>query len=49
MKLNRPLRHLRLDQCKFFWWDSRIDPREPDYDPDYDPSQPPCKEVFLLV
>ena len=49
MKLNRPLVHMRLDQCQFFWWDSRIDPREPDYDPDYDPAQPPCKEVFLLV
>ena len=47
MKLKRPLRHLRLDQSQFFWWDSRIDPREPDYDPDYDPSQPPYKEVFL--
>ena len=49
MKLNRPLVHMRLDQCQVFWGDSRIDPREPDYDPDYDPSQPPCKEVFLLV
>ena len=24
---------MRLDQCQFFWWDPRIDPREPEYDP----------------
>ena len=23
---------MRLDQCQFFWWDPRIDPREPEYD-----------------
>ncbi len=34
MKLSKPLRHLRLDQCQYFWWDSHIDPREDDYDPD---------------
>ena len=28
---------MRLDQCQFFWWDPRIDPREPEYDPSYDP------------
>ena len=22
---------MRLDQCQFFWWDPRIDPREPEY------------------
>jgi len=31
MKLNKPLVHMRLDQCQFFWWDPRIDPREPEY------------------
>ena len=40
MKLSRPLCHLRLDQCQYFWWDSRIDPREDDYDPDFDPKNP---------
>jgi len=33
MKLSKPLIHMRLDQCQFFWWDPRIDPREPEYDP----------------
>ena len=37
MKLNKPLVHVRLDQCQFFWWDPRIDPREPEYDPCHDP------------
>ena len=37
MKLNKPLVHVRLDQCQFFWWDPRIDPREPEYDPSHDP------------
>jgi hypothetical protein len=40
MKLSKPLRHLRLDQCQYFWWDSHIDPREDDYDPDFDPKNP---------
>ena len=30
--------HMRLDQCQFFYWDSRIDPREPDYEPSQDPT-----------
>ena len=33
MKLNKPLMHVRLHQLKFFYWDPRIDPREPEYDP----------------
>lgn len=40
MKLSKPLVHLRLNQCQYYWWDSRIDPREPDYDPDFDPRKP---------
>jgi len=31
MKLNKPLIHMRLDQCQFFYWDPKIDPREPEY------------------
>jgi len=31
MKLNKPLMHVRLDQLGFFYWDPRIDPREPEY------------------
>jgi len=31
MKLSKPLVHLRLHQCKFFYWDPKIDPREPEY------------------
>ena len=38
MKLSRPLRHLRLHQCMYYYWDPRIDPREDDYDPDFDPN-----------
>jgi len=38
MKLNKPLMHVRLYQLQFFYWDPRIDPREPEYDPCYDPS-----------
>jgi|14BtaG_2_1085337.scaffolds.fasta_scaffold18309_5 hypothetical protein len=38
MKLSKPLIHLRLDQCQYFYWDSRIDPREDDYDPDFGPN-----------
>ncbi len=38
MFLSKPLIHLRLDQCQFFYWDPRIDPREDDYDPDFDPN-----------
>ena len=26
MKLSKPLVHLRLHQCKFFYWDPKIDP-----------------------
>jgi hypothetical protein len=37
MELSKPLKTLRLDQCMYFWWDPRIDPREPEYDPDFDP------------
>ena len=37
MKLNKPLMHVRLHQLQFFYWDPRIDPREPEYDPSYDP------------
>ena len=22
---------MRLDQCQFFYWDPKIDPREPEY------------------
>jgi hypothetical protein len=40
MKLSKPLRTLRLHQCMYYWWDPRIDPREPEYDPDFDPRQP---------
>ena len=40
MKLSKPLKTLRLEQCMYFWWDPRIDPREPEYDPDFDPRQP---------
>ena len=31
MELKKPLMHIRLHQLKFFWWDPRIDPREPEY------------------
>jgi len=31
MKLSKPLIHMRLDQCQFFWWDPKDDPREPEY------------------
>jgi len=31
MKLNKPLMHVRLDQLGFFYWDPKIDPREPEY------------------
>jgi len=31
MKLSKPLVHLRLHQCQFFYWDPKIDPREPEY------------------
>ena len=31
MELKKPLMHVRLHQLKFFWWDPRIDPREPEY------------------
>jgi len=33
MKLKKPLMHVRLHQLQFFYWDPRIDPREPEYDP----------------
>ncbi len=53
MKLNRPLIHMRLDQCQFFYWDPRIDPREPEYDPDLDPhykvSQAPYTGGILML
>ena len=53
MKLNRPLIHMRLDQCQFFYWDPRIDPREPEYDPDLDPhykvSQDPTQGSFFMA
>ncbi len=53
MKLNRPLIHMRLDQCQFFYWDPRIDPREPEYDPDLDPhykvSQAPTQGAFFMA
>ena len=35
MKLIKPLMHVRLYQLGFFYWDPRIDPREPEYDPDF--------------
>jgi len=51
MKLKKPLMHVRLHQLGFFWWDPRIDPREPEYDPNFDPdkelSQGPHKGSFL--
>jgi len=31
MKLSKPLIHLRLSQVKFFYWDPKDDPREPEY------------------
>tara|TARA_B100001250_G_scaffold393107_1_gene395573 strand:- start:29430 stop:29570 length:141 start_codon:yes stop_codon:yes gene_type:complete len=31
MELKKPLMHVRLHQLGFFWWDPRIDPREPEY------------------
>ena len=37
MKLKKPLMHVRLHQLQFFYWDPRIDPREPEYDQSYDP------------
>ena len=49
MKLNRPLIHMRLDQCQFFYWDPRIDPREPDYDPHYKVSQDPTQGSFFMA
>ena len=53
MKLNRPLIHMRLDQCQFFYWDPRIDPRDPEYDPDLDPhykvSQAPYTGGILML
>ena len=45
MKLNRPLMHVRLDQCQFFYWDPRIDPREPEYKL----SQPPNTGGFFVL
>jgi len=45
MKLNKPLIHMRLDQCQFFYWDPRIDPREPEYEL----SQPPSPGGFFCV
>ena len=27
----KPLKHVRLHQMKFFWWDPKDDPREPEY------------------
>ncbi len=30
---------MRLHQCQFFYWDPRIDPREPEYEPPSPPSQ----------
>ena len=35
---------MRLDQCQFFYWDPRIDPREPEYEL----SQPPGPGGFFL-
>jgi hypothetical protein len=40
MKLSKPLMHLRLHQLQYYYWDPRIDPREPEYDPDFDPKKP---------
>ncbi len=31
MKLSKPLVHLRLSQCCFYYWDPKDDPREPEY------------------
>ena len=31
MKLNKPLMHCRVSDMQFFYWDPRIDPREPEY------------------
>jgi hypothetical protein len=31
MKLSKPPKHLRLSQMKFFYWDLKDDPREPEY------------------
>ena len=45
MKLNKPLMHVRLDQCQFFYWDPRIDPREPEYKL----SQPPNTGGFFVL
>tara|TARA_X000000368_G_scaffold39415_1_gene28660 strand:+ start:951 stop:1085 length:135 start_codon:yes stop_codon:yes gene_type:complete len=27
----KPLKHCRLSQMKFFYWDPKDDPREPEY------------------
>ena len=51
MKLKKPLMHVRLHQLGFFYWDPRIDPREPEYDPNFDPeqelAQDPKRGLFL--
>jgi len=45
MKLNKPLMHCRLSDMQFFYWDPRIDPREPEYEL----SQPPSPGGFFCV
>ena len=45
MKLNKPLMHCRLSEMQFFYWDPRIDPREPEYKL----SQPPSTGGFFYV
>jgi len=39
----KPLKHCRLSQMKFFYWDPKDDPREPEYWEDS-----PLGESFLL-
>jgi len=45
MKLNKPLMHCRLSDMQFFYWDPRIDPREPEYNL----AQPPSTGGFFVL
>ena len=40
----KPLKHCRLSQMKFFYWDPKDDPREPEYYQD-----PPCGGSFFML
>ena len=41
----KPLKHVRLHQLGFFYWDPKDDPREPEYWL----SQPPLAGGFFIV